>query len=54
MCRWSPKEADQHLHRGGLAAAVRTQEAKNLATRYFEADVIDATKSPNLRVSPSA
>ena len=35
------KETREHLHRGGLAAAVRTEEAEDLAAGDAEADVVD-------------
>ena len=35
------QQAGQHLHRGGLAAAVRAQEAEDLAALDAEADVVD-------------
>ena len=35
------QKACQHLHRGGLAAAVRAEKAENLALLDFEAHVID-------------
>ena len=35
------KKAGQHLHRGGLAAPVRTEKAENLAFTDLEAHIID-------------
>ena len=35
------QEADQHFHRRRLAAAVRAEEAEDLAARDAEADMID-------------
>ena len=35
------KEADQHFHRGGLAAAVRAEEPEDFAAWNLEADVVD-------------
>src|SRR5262249_57359827 len=35
------KEPGEHLHRGGLAGAVRAEEAEDLAATDVEADVVD-------------
>ena len=46
------QEADQHFHRRRLAAAIRAEEAEDLAAGNFEADVVDRDEIAKLAREP--